>query len=423
VRAAAATLAAVFLGLLGTSASAQPASPEERAAAVARPAIVLVKVSWHGWVRDKQTGEVFGGTAGYAATTSCTGVVINPDGYIATASHCVHTGPHGGGGILFDAALAELAKAGRVGDPAKARQALAERALAEGAQPDSPIDRAIQVERVVGAGTDHERDVAPAEVVDLVTPDGGDVAVLKISRDRLPALELRPDPPPVGTPVLAIGYPGSADLPVDPNLEPSNKNGQISAHRTLGERPFYEFSAAATHGMSGGPVVDSQGRVVGLISQGAPGQTQSFNFAAAVSTLTEVLERKGISASLGVHDRNYRGGLERYYAGDYDGAVAYLDAALAGAPTNLQAGALRRLAVEKGGVARASSTPLLSWIAIGCASLAVVAAALVTAMYLAGRARRMSTMDTPPLGFPMPVNPPAIAGSVPPAPPQLDPPP
>jgi hypothetical protein len=83
--------------------------------------------------------------------------------------------------------------------------------------------------------------------------------------------------------------------------------------------------------------------------------------------------------------------------------VEFFDAALAGAPTNLQAGEFRRLAADKGGVARANSTPLLSWIAIGCASVAVAAIALVAILYLAGRNRRVSTMDTPPLGFPMPV--------------------
>jgi V8-like Glu-specific endopeptidase len=390
--------AALLLVLPAVPAAAQPSSPEELAAAVARPAIVFITVTWHGWVRDKETGEVFGGNAGYEVKVSCTGVVINPDGYVATASHCVHTGPLGGSGLLFDAAIGDLAKAGRIGDPAKARKSFADRTTAEGKVADRPADRQIQVERIV---TEGKRDIAPATVVDLAAPDDGDVAILKIPRDRLPALQLRSDSPPVGTPVLAIGYPGSADAAADPNLEPSNKNGQISSHRTLHEHPFYEFSAAATHGMSGGPLVDMQGHIVGLISQGAPGETQSFNFATATSTLTNLLAGKGIEAKEGPHDRNFRIGLDRYFAGNYDSAVTYFDAVLAAAPSHIQALDFRRLAAEKGGKPTGSTTPLIL-IAIGCGAVTLIAAAL--AYLLIRRRRRLtSTMDTPPYGFPMPL--------------------
>jgi V8-like Glu-specific endopeptidase len=380
--------------------AAQPSSPEELAAAVARPAIVLVNVTWRGWVRDKQTGEVFGGTAGYEVKTSCSGVVIDPDGYVATASHCVHTGIHGGSGALFDAALAELGKAGRVGDPVKAKQALSQNALAEGASQDRPVDRQITVERMVPDGDKLKRDVAAATVVDLVAPDDGDVAVLKVPRNRLPSIELRTDDAPVGTPILAIGYPGSVP---DPNLEPSNKNGQISAHRTQEKRPFYEFSAAATHGMSGGPVIDTQGRVVGLISQGTPGETQSFNFATATSTLSDVLRRKEITVGLGPNDRNFRTGLDRYFAGDYNAAADYFDAVIEGSPTHVQAGEFRDRTAQKGGTPSSGST-LLPLFALICGGVAVVAGGL--GVLLIVRRRRavtaaLTTMDTPPYGIPL----------------------
>jgi serine protease Do len=370
-------VAAVAFSALVTAtlpATAQPSSPEERAAAMARPAIVFITVNWHGWVRDKRTGEVFGGPEGYEVTTSCSGAVINPVGYVATASHCVHTGPDGGGGALFDAAIAELATLGRIGDPRRAKNEFAEHAVAEGAANDRPVDRQIQVERIVATSHGQTRDIAPATVEDLVTPADGDVAVLKIPRDQLPALETRADPPPVGTPILAIGYPGSSAKAVDQSLEPSNKNGQISAHRTQQGRPFYEFSAAATHGMSGGPVVDTQGRIVGLISQGSPGETQSFNFAAASSTLTDVLRRKAIAVELGAHDRDFRRGLDEYFAGDLDAAIEFFDAVLAAVPSHPQAAQYRRLAIEQGGVA-GSNTTLLVGFAIGCAVLALLTGA------------------------------------------------
>ncbi len=405
-----------LLALTPLPAAAQPSSPEELAAAVARPGVVHISVTWHGWVRDKRTGEVFGGTAGYEVKTSCSGVVVSPDGYVATASHCVHTGPLGGGGALFEAAIADLGKTGRVRDAAKARKDFAEHGLAEGQNPDSPVDRLIQVERTEAGDTEPARDIAPATVVDLVAPEDGDVAVLKVPREHLPALEIRTEQTPVGTPILAIGYPGSTSTTVDPSLEPSNKNGQISARRTQGGRPFYEFSAAATHGMSGGPVVDMQGGVVGLVSQGSPGETQSFNFAASAQTLTEILKGKQIQVGVGQHDKDYRTGLDRYFEGDFNGAVEYFDAALAGSPGHQQATEYRKLAVGKGGVAGSTPTTLLVIFAIVCGCLAVATATAGTAV-LVTRRKRLAALaggSPAPTGFPATATPPGGYPATPP---------
>jgi serine protease Do len=367
------------------------ASPEEQAAAIARPAIVFVRTSWHGWVRDIRTGEVFGGAEGYRLTTACSGAVISGDGYVATASHCVATHADGGGeGLLLDMAAAELAELGRVRDPALARQQLAEHAVAEGAEPGDPIGQDIQVER--------DGDVAPATVVRLVAPTEGDVAVLDVPRSNLPAVELATGDVPVGTPVLAIGYPASTGEATDPTLEPSSKNGQVSNHRGQDGHPFLEISAAVTHGMSGGPVVDMHGRVVGVISQLSPGETQSFNLAASAATLAELTQGKD---ALGPTDRNYRTGLEAYFAGDHDTAVEYLDAVLAAVPDHPQATRYRDLAAERGGVPSSGAGMLVVLISV-CAGVAVLTGA-AGVMLVARRRRLLMTAPTPPYGFPIPV--------------------
>ena len=381
--AAAAALCGV--AVLALTIAAPAADPGERAAALARPGVVLVTVAWHGWVRDKTTGEVFGGVEGYTAKTTCTGFVVSPDGYVATASHCVHSGPDGGAGLLFDAAIDDLAVVRRIGGRAGARKALAERAVAEGANPDRPADRSIQVERMEVDGEGNlVRDTAPASVVDLVTPADGDVAVLKMPRDHLPSLELRPDEPPVGSSVLAIGYP----TPIDRNLEPSSRDGLLSARRTLGDRPFHEFTAAATPRMSGGPLVDERGRVVGVISQDG--------LASAPPTLRDLLRDKGINTDPGPLDRDYRTGIDHYFDGDFDSAVAYFDAV----PAHPQAAEFRRRAVERGGTAEAGPTPLV-WFAVLAWTL--VAAALAGLVVLR-RGRLVSEVDTAtsPVGFRVP---------------------
>src|SRR5262245_51984725 len=81
-----------------------------QATAIAEPSVVFVATSWQGWVRDTRTGEVFGGTDGYRFTSECGGAVIDADGLVVTAGHCVDSGKD----ELLDRAVADLAAVGRV---------------------------------------------------------------------------------------------------------------------------------------------------------------------------------------------------------------------------------------------------------------------------------------------------------------------
>ncbi|TDV46116.1 S1 family peptidase [Actinophytocola oryzae] len=374
----------VAVALLLLSAG-QPASPEVRAAAIAQPAVVHVSASWQGWVRDARTGEVFGGAGGYTFTSSCSGAVVDGDGYVATAGHCVD-----GDDGLIDMAVAELASLGRVRDRAAARQQLADNAVVEGARTGSPVTRRVQVERATGTG---RTDVAPASVVGVAAE--GDVAVLKVPRSNLPALEVTDADVAAGTPVVAIGYPAASEQVA----EPSGRNGRISGARD--GPPFLEISAAVAPGMSGGPVVDTRGRLVGLVSR-LPGTPRSSNLATAATTLTGLLRGKGIAPGLGPTDRDYRTGVEAYYDGEYDTAVEYLDAVLAAAPSP-QARRLRDLAAGRGGHGRDNG--LLVALIVACAGIAVFSGAAGVAL-LARRRRAAMAAPTPPYGFPVPEPPP-----------------
>jgi len=71
-------------------ASPQQATPTERAAAEVRPAIVYVTEKFSAYVAD-ETGTYFNNGNPYELTATCTGFGVNPDGYVATAGHCLDT--------------------------------------------------------------------------------------------------------------------------------------------------------------------------------------------------------------------------------------------------------------------------------------------------------------------------------------------
>ncbi len=107
----------------------------------------------------------------------------------------------------------------------------------------------------------------------LAIDDGRDLAILKVNGTRLPCLEVATGdaPPPVGTQVYAVGNPMG--------LTNTLSNGLISGIRKEGgEVREIQTTAAISHGSSGGPLVDAQGRVVGVI-RSYVAEGQSLNFA------------------------------------------------------------------------------------------------------------------------------------------------
>lgn len=323
--------------------------PTEHATAVALPSVVVVSTSWQGWVRDEQTGEVFGGTKGYRYTATCGGAVVDGDGFVATAGTCVGDGKNG----LLDLAVADLTAVGRVRDRTLARQQLAEHAVVEGARTGSPVQPRVEVTR--------DGDSVPATVAAQ-----GDVALLHVPWRGLPALEVAAGDVPVGAPVLVLGHVADGSMPT-----------VADAHVTRRHAPFFEINAPGTNG---GPVVDLRGRLVGVVSQDVS--------VSAVSL--------GGDIGLGPVDRDYRTGLDAYFAGDYDKAVEYLDAVLGASPGNTQARQYRDLAVSHGG-STAGNGLLIAFIVV-CGVIAVGSGAAGTV--LATR-RRRTDMDTPPYGLPM----------------------
>jgi hypothetical protein len=88
----------------------------------------------------------------------------------------------------------------------------------EGKAKGSAIDTQIAVVTgsVQGGG---KPQVLPARLVDIRPFTQGDVALLKVETTDLPTVELAGDADvQIGTPLLSIGYPASADAVTDPSL-------------------------------------------------------------------------------------------------------------------------------------------------------------------------------------------------------------
>jgi S1-C subfamily serine protease len=116
-------------------------------------------------------------------------------------------------------------------------------------------------------GTSLDADVDESSTARLV-----DIGATKVGVSLPTVARLGPDPKP-GQKVTAVGYPLGGQLA----LSPGRVVGYLDGNTLPGEIAFpgqvMQVSSRIKHGNSGGPLLDSRGRVVGVIFAGEPGAT------------------------------------------------------------------------------------------------------------------------------------------------------
>lgn len=410
--------------LSGTPADAGPSggplpqvNAQTRAIELVRPSVVYVRTEWHAWVDLSDSFDLAGPEYLEERWASgCTGVVVGSAGYILTAGHCVDPGPDGAQADAREYVVNDLAE--QAGWTAEEREDVL--AAVKSGELDWPVkgsggvgtppESEIRV-RVGGDAVDTGAaggDLVTARLLELRTHRDGDVALLKIDDGDLPVAELAPKPTvEIGEEVLSIGY------PLDRGTEAAtltSRNGKVSSIDSPGVdssgNVFYETSAELSQGMSGGPTVGLDGKVIGIASFTLTSGTG--NFLAPTEMIGVLLTHNGVENTLGTIDESYRSGLENYYRGYYSDAIADFDKVLQLRPEHKLAFDKRRdadaLFKRDGDRERPGSAPaprdrgVPAWglaSASGAALIALVAVALLLV-------RRRSRRAAPPEPFPAP---------------------
>jgi serine protease Do len=268
--------------------------------------IVYVSIADTGYVQipGNQTDD---GTPMWSDPTevdyTCTGFVVDPSGFIATAGHCVNIDTEVKEDIrsqmisdLVDNGKLDKSKADDLTDTANS-----EEWPIEGKDAGSPIIRSVQViqpevpNRVITQFT-------TVQVVDAQNFDAGDNAVLKLSgMSPLKPLVIANKAPDPGTALTSVGFPGNIGDTTDQSRlqQPSFKSGtassqQVSQTGVAGT----EVNSDIGSGMSGGPTVDnSNGEVLGINSYTLAGdkQSENFNFITNAPALRVFLQKNGVT--------------------------------------------------------------------------------------------------------------------------------
>jgi S1-C subfamily serine protease len=305
----------------------QAVSDGERLAMYSKPAVVRIFDGAIGQVYLEAPG-VPGRSYDVSTIALGSGFFISNNGYIATNAHVVsttHDGEEKAKQALFWQFVQQVAR--QIGrDP---------RSIAAYLNEHSSLQSFQLIHHVIIP----DGSAFPFEIKQYGAPtgegsdQGKDVAVIKIEVKNAPILKLADsDKVQLQDHVTVIGYPGAADtfnsglLSSRSALEATINDGKISAKKqATSGAPILQTSTAATHGNSGGPVLNDANEVIGLLTfrgDTVNGQEVSgFSFIVPSNTVMEYVKSAGASNAEGPTDQLFREGLTYYWDQYYSSAI------------------------------------------------------------------------------------------------------
>jgi S1-C subfamily serine protease len=310
------------------------ADPVVRAVDIAQPAVVRIITQIDGkLVVHFSSGNVTfpqGGGNGYPLGFSGSGTFISAHGDILTADHVVNPPQSDLDSSLQQTAAQDVAnymnqvlKVNPQVTPGQVAQALASGQLNSTSQYDTPFSRAYLSFAFTGPLSATTFQSIPANVfsnVDRIKAQSAvnqkDVAIIHVSNmDDMPMVQLGDSSGvQVQDQLTIIGFPGNGDVSTTPtNLLTSSVNTvSVSSIKTTDTgAPLIQVGGNVEHGDSGGPALDSTGKVVGIVSFGI-GTQGSTSFLQASSSAQQLVNQLNLDTTPGPFEKAWNQAFNDY---------------------------------------------------------------------------------------------------------------
>ena len=331
-------------GAAGAPTSATPAAASSQVSAAAAPGTVLIssdfKVTARLTYQDSSTISGVGTfTRHYTfGPWTGTGFVVTPTGAIVTASHVVDPDRATLRHLAVNTMFHQIWPRYRFPQPQDAYNITDNRYLNtllhqcyNGTACHFTITPEITAYPAVGISNQIVFPTAmPAQILKRTGFNSTDVAVLKVNGQNMPTVPLAKSALDLqqGAQLDVLGFPGSvlgtsSNGVTTPTLAPVTVS---SIRPGAGASEQIQVQGNIEHGESGGPVLDSKGEVVGLVSYGFDGTGD--NFLRSVDDIHTALAAAGITATNGPVDNAFAKAMNLYWNHHYTAAVTALRSVL-----------------------------------------------------------------------------------------------
>jgi len=281
------------------------------------------------------------------------GVIINPNGYILTATHCVAMDEEELKSIVIQNFLSKLVQ--------EEVQAMVLTIEQEAGVQLSEDEEKLCAQIIIGYVASNIKEFKydlkiyaglgvaergrsnvgtffkPATVVKVgavgkisdIVDLGRDIAIIKIDELNLPTSLISDQEPSPGSDVIVVGYPAAVHLFLGQFFDnftmskPTITKGVASdvrvSHR--GTR-IIQVDAATSGGNSGGPAYNKDGKIIGTVSWGHK-EKESYNFLVSCKEIENLLREANVQNVQSAVDENYKKGIDEYFDQHYRNAMRY----------------------------------------------------------------------------------------------------